>query len=173
MIRHVREQVDACFREARLKVWNLRSPSVEGHGLPAALGQFVDRIRPPTTARCDLKVVGRSRPLPPDIEEELLRIVEEATNNAIRHAQPNEIHILVEYGVRSLRLQIKDDGRGFDLEQGFRKSGHFGLKNMRERAAQIRAKYTVRSAAGSGTQIEVILKRSPWFLRRAGASQSN
>ena len=173
MIRHVREQVDACFREARLKVWNLRSASVEGQGLPAALGQFVNRIRPATTARCELNIAGRPRPFPPEIEEELLRIAEEATNNAIRHAQPNEIQIVVEYGVRSLRLQIKDDGRGFDLDEGLRKSGHFGLKSMRERAAQIRAKYSMRSAVGCGTQIEVVVQLSRWFARRAGVSQSN
>ena len=173
MIRHVREQVDECFREARLKVWNLRSPSVEGQGLPAALGEFVDRIRPATTARCELNIVGRPRPLPPDIEEELLRIAEEATHNAVKHAQPNEIQIVVEYGVRSLRLQVRDDGNGFDFEEGFRKSGHFGLKSMRERAAQIRAKYSIRSAAGCGTQIEVLVQPSLWFLRRTGVSRSN
>jgi signal transduction histidine kinase/ligand-binding sensor domain-containing protein len=173
MIRHVREQVDACFREARLKVCNLRSAAVEGQGLPAALGQFVDRIRPTTTARCELNIAGRPRPLPPEIEEELLRIAEEATHNAIRHAQPNEIHIAVEYGVRSLRLEINDDGRGFDLEEGFRKSGHFGLKSIRERSAQLRAKYSMRSAAGCGTQIEVLVQLSPWFLRRASVSRSN
>jgi signal transduction histidine kinase/ligand-binding sensor domain-containing protein len=173
MIGHVREQVDSCFREARIKVWNLRSPAVEGQGLPAALGQFVDRIRPATTARCELNIVGRPRPLPPEIAEDLLRIAEEATNNAIRHAQPNEIHVVVEYGARSLRLQIKDDGRGFDLKEGFRKPGHFGLKSIRERCAQIHAKYSMRSAAGCGTQIEVFVQLSPWFQRRAGVSQSN
>jgi signal transduction histidine kinase/ligand-binding sensor domain-containing protein len=173
MIGHVREQVDACFREARVKVWNLRSPSLEGPGLPVALGQFVDRIRPATTARCELTIVGRPRPLPPEIEEELLRIAQEATNNAIRHAKPNEIHLVAEYGVRSLRLQIKDDGRGFDLEEGLRKSGHLGLKSVRERSAQIRAKCKMTSAAGCGTQIEVVVQLSSWFLRRVGVPQSN
>lgn len=166
MIRHVREQVDDCFREARMKVWDLRSPSVEGQGLSAALAQFMDRIRPATTARCELNIVGRPRPLSLEIEEELLRIAEEATNNAIRHAQPTEIHVVVDYGVRSLRLQIKDDGRGFDLKEGIGKSGHFGLKSMRERCVQIRAKYSIKSAAGCGTQIDVLVQRSPWFRRR-------
>jgi signal transduction histidine kinase/ligand-binding sensor domain-containing protein len=173
MIGNVREQVDTCFREVRIKVWNLRSPSLEGQGLALALGQFVDRIRPATTARCELSIVGRPRPLPAEIEEELLRIAQEATNNAIRHAQANEIHLLAEYGVRSLRLQITDDGRGFDLEEGLRKSGHWGLKSMRERCAQIRAKCKMTSAAGCGTQIEVVVHVSWWFLGRARVPQAN
>jgi signal transduction histidine kinase len=173
MIGHVREQVDACFREARSKVWNLRSPSLEGRGLTPALAQFVDRIRPATTARCELSIIGRPRPLPAEIEEELLRIAQEATNNAIRHAQANQIHVLAEYGVRSLRLQITDDGRGFDLEEGLRKSGHWGLKSIRERCAHIRAQCKMSSAADRGTQIEVIVQLSSCFRRRARVPQAN
>jgi signal transduction histidine kinase len=146
LIEHVREQVDSSFREVRLKIWNLRSPEFEGQELAATLREFTERIGSATTARCCFTVSGQPRPCPPEVEEELLRIAQKAINNAGRHAQANEIQIALEYGVSSMMLSISDDGRGFDLDQGYRKSGHWGLKNMQERAAQIRGKCTVTTA---------------------------
>jgi signal transduction histidine kinase len=54
-----------------------------------------------------------------------------------------------------LKLCVSDDGQGFDLEEAYRKSGHMGLKNMQERAAQILGKCRIITARGQGTQIEV------------------
>src|SRR4029077_12612607 len=106
-------------------------------------------------------VSGQPRSCSPDIEEELLRIAQEAANNASRHAQASEIRIALEYCTGSVTLSISDDGRGFDFDEGYRKSGHWGLKNMQERAAQIRGKCTITSAVGRGTQVEVRVPLSP------------
>jgi signal transduction histidine kinase/ligand-binding sensor domain-containing protein len=151
----LREQVDSCFREARVKVWDLRSPALEGQGLAAALREFVERVGPSSAARCCFTVSGEPRPCAPEVEEELLRIAQEAANNANRHAQANEIRVALEYGASSLTLSISDDGKGFDFEEGLRKTGHWGLKNMQERAAQIRGTCRITTAAGKGTQIEI------------------
>jgi signal transduction histidine kinase len=155
MIARVREQVDSAFREARVKVWNLRSPELEVFGLEASLRQLTERIGAGTTAACDLTVSGQPHPVEPDMEEELLRIAQEAANNASRHAEPTAIRIALDYGLRSLMLAISDDGRGFDFEEGMRKSGHWGLKNMQERAAQIGGTCKITTAAGQGTRIEI------------------
>ncbi len=173
LIARVREQVDSAFREARVRVWNLRSPALEVQGLEGALRQLVERIGPATAARCSVTVTGRSRPCPPDIEEELLRIAQEAANNASQHAQPNEIRIALDYSAGSLTLSISDDGRGFDLEEGSRKSGHWGLKNMQERAAQIRGTCKITTAAGQGTRIEIRVPLSPWSLRNTLAKHAH
>jgi signal transduction histidine kinase len=165
LIARVREQVDYAFREARVKVWNLRSPALEGQSLAAALREFVERIGPETQACCGVTVSGDARPCSPEVEEELLRIAQEATNNASRHAQASEIRIALEYRVSSLTLSISDDGRGFDLDEGYRKAGHWGLKNMRERAAQIRGTCKITTAAGRGTRIEIHVPRSSWSLK--------
>jgi len=167
LIARVREQVDSAFREARTKVWNLRSTSLEAQGLEGALRQLVERMGPTMTARCNVTVTGQPRPCSPDIEEELLRIAQEATNNANRHAQANEIRIALDYGAGSLTLSISDDGKGFDFEEGLRKTGHWGLKNMQERAAQIRGTCKITTAAGQGTQIEIRVPLSTWSLKNA------
>jgi signal transduction histidine kinase/ligand-binding sensor domain-containing protein len=155
LISHVREQVDATFREARIKVWNLRSPTLEEQGLAAALQEFYERVGPVSAAACEFRLIGQPRPCPPEVEEEILRIAQEATNNAVRHGRANRIRLVLEYAEKSLKLCVSDDGQGFDLEEGYRKSGHMGLKNMQERAAQILGKCRIITAPGRGTQIEV------------------
>jgi signal transduction histidine kinase/ligand-binding sensor domain-containing protein len=172
LISHVREQVNACFREARLKVWDLRSPALASHGLTAALNGLVERIGIATSARCGVAVSGSPRPCPPEVEEELLRIAQEAASNATRHAQANEIRIALDYGETSLTLSVCDDGKGFDPEEGYRKSGHWGLKNMQERAAQVRGTCSITTAAGQGTQIEIRVPLSSSVPRNAIAKQA-
>jgi hypothetical protein len=63
--------------------------------------------------------------------------------------------------VHRLTLSVSDDGKGFDFEEGFRKTGHWGLKNMQERAAQIRGKCRITTAAGKATQIEIRVPLPP------------
>ena len=155
LVDQVRDMVDICFQEARAKVWTLRSTSLEGPGLTATLREFCERIGPLTTARCEFHLVGDPRPLAPVLEEELLRIAQEAVHNAIRHAQATKIRVTTEYTRKLLILTVSDNGRGFDVSEGLRKSDHWGLKNMRERADQIRSAYDISSAAETGTTIEV------------------
>jgi signal transduction histidine kinase/ligand-binding sensor domain-containing protein len=169
----IRQQVDATFREARSKVYNLRSPALEGQGLTEALSDFVERLRPMATARCTLNVTGEPVLCTPEIEEELLRIAQEAANNANRHAGANEIRIALEYSGRSLKLSISDDGCGFRLEEGLAKNGHWGLKNMPERAAQIRGKCIITSSPGHGTQVEVHVPLRRWSMRKNLAKRAN
>jgi signal transduction histidine kinase len=151
----VRETVDSCFTEARAQVWKLRSTSFEGSGLTAILREFCERMRPVTDADCEFHLTGEPRVLAPELEEELLRIAQEAVHNASRHARANKILVALEYTRKSLILTITDDGRGFDPEEGSQKPDHWGLRNMRERAMQIRATYTLTSSLGKGTKIEV------------------
>jgi len=173
LIARVREQVDSAFREARVKVWDLRSPALDSQGLEGALRQLVERIGPATKARCEVTFTGQRRRCPPEVEEELLRIAQEAANNANRHAQANEIRIALDYSAGSLTLSVSDDGRGFDLEEGYGKSGHWGLKNMQERAAQIRGTCKITTAMGQGTRVEVHVPLSSWSLRNTLAKHTN
>jgi len=169
LIGEVREQVDACFRDARIKVWNLRTPVLAEQGLGPALQEFLARIEPTTAARCEFYISGEPRACSPEVENELLYIGEEAINNAIRHARPRSIRVALKYSWRGLTLRISDDGIGFDPETRA-KPGHWGLKNMAERAGQIRAKYKITSAGESGTEVEVRLPFF-WHLRSPRASK--
>ena len=173
LISRVREQVDSTFREARVKVWDLRSTSLDADGLEGALRGLVERLGPASGVRCEVVVSGQPQPCSPEVEEELLRIAQEATNNADRHAQATEIRIALDYSDGSLTLSVSDDGRGFDFEEGYGKSGHWGLKNMQERAAQIRGTCKIATAVGRGTRIEVRVPLSSWSLRSTFANHAH
>jgi signal transduction histidine kinase len=168
-ITFVREQVDACFREVRLKVWDLRSPELKVHGLAASLRAFIERVTPTSKTVCEFSVTGEPRGCPQEIEEELLRIAQEAVNNAIRHADPKKIVVLLAYENQGLRLNIADDGCGFDPVSGGRRAGHWGLKNMQDRAAKIGASYNIKTAAGRGTEVEVCFN----FSKRSRHARAN
>jgi signal transduction histidine kinase len=92
-----------------------------------------------------------------EADEALLRIGQEAVANAVRHAQASEIRVLVTYEHDSLSLGIRDDGQGFKLDDARHLVGHWGLRNMQERAHQIGAQWKIITAGGRGTEIEAIV----------------
>src|SRR5206468_1177847 len=90
--------------------------------------------------RCDLGVEGNAKRYPVKIEEHLLRIGQEAVVNAVRHAAPSEIQVMLSYSPSSLLLRVIDDGHGFDENATLTDSeGHWGVSDMKERAKEIGA----------------------------------
>ena len=99
------------------------------------------------------------RALHPIVRDEIFRIATEALRNAFRHAGARQVEMELRYDERQLRLGVRDDGRGIApevLSAGGRE-GHFGLHGMRERAKLIGGSVTVWSAAGAGTEIELLV----------------
>ena len=93
----------------------------------------------------------------PETRSELLRILGEAISNATRHGKASKIHIRLS-AEPTLRLAISDDGSGFEAGVGAPSSnGGFGLTSMRERAEGLGGELHVRSRAGQGTVVEVVL----------------
>ncbi len=100
------------------------------------------------------------------VAEDLLRIVQQAVDNALKHARASSVHIEIAFRKKEVRLQIKDDGKGFDVRKARR---GVGLIGMRERAQEIGGKFTLNSKPGKGTRVEVTV---PLPLRRPpGASR--
>lgn len=113
-------------------------------------------------------VVGAPRPLHPAAHDEVYLIGREALINAVRHSNARKIEVELQYGTKSLRLLIRDDGCGIDpevLRSG--REGHWGLPGMLERAKRIKAKLRVLSSVGEGTEIELVVPGSVAFDPRA------
>jgi hypothetical protein len=112
-----------------------------------------------TSATLRVIVEGTPRPLHPSVREELYGIGREALVNALRHARAKRIEVELEYARRTVRLLVRDDGVGIDPEVvRAGRDGHFGLSGMRERAERIGGRLRLLSAAGAGTEVEVVVR---------------
>jgi signal transduction histidine kinase len=102
----------------------------------------------------------RTRRLPPEVELAAYRIVQEALNNAVQHANAEHISIRATRQADTLILTIQDDGVGFSLPGQpdlFTREGHYGLLGMRERATQLGGTFQIDTAPGRGTRLMVRL----------------
>ena len=155
-----RTQVRSSIAEARQAIWALRSQqtlqATGNEDLAARFSRMVQQATQTVPAKVRFAVHGAYRPLGGKVEDQLLRIGQEAVTNAARHAEAQNITIELTFTQKKVRMRIADDGRGFQvLPNGKGPEGHFGLAGMRERAAQIPAKISVTSAPGEGTSVEV------------------
>jgi len=148
----------AALAEARESIWNMRSQILERCDLGEALERILTRMTEGTGVTPRMQVEGDRRRLPPVVENNLLRIGQEAITNASKHARPARISVTLTFDGRSIRLAVEDDGAGFQVDAqpgGERRS--FGLVGMRERAELIGGTFELTSAPGRGTRVVVVV----------------
>ena len=177
-------QARAIVVEGRDRILALRSPASRCQDLFESLTQLGNTESAGQVARFEITANGSRRLLFPEVCQQLADIAREAVRNAHRHARASLVAVTIDYHNTSLRLRIADDGRGIDpqiLADGERRD-HFGLVGMRERAAQLGARFSLESNDGTGTSITVIVPASvafenhgcwPWQRRlKSGSRQS-
>lgn len=151
------------LREMRLLVYELRPLVLRREGLAGALQQRLDAVEKRAGVRARLLIESGSpaawAELPTNVETALFRIAVEALNNALKHAAASEVAVRLRLEPDRLRLEVEDDGRGFDPETQ-RTAGGLGLTSMRERAEQIGADLEIQSAPGIGCTVRVQVNRS-------------
>ena len=149
-----RQLVRSSLDEARRSVWALRSQALENSDLPSALSAAVKQLLADTSIQSQVEVTGTYRALNQTIEDNLLRIGQEAITNAIKHARAQHLRIELNYVRDRVKLRVQDDGCGFDRSQQS-PNGHFGLVGMRERVTQMGGQLIVNSRPNAGTEIIV------------------
>jgi NarL family two-component system sensor histidine kinase LiaS len=132
----------------------LRPVELGEQSLSLALEGLVDEARERYGVEARLEVHGATD-LPSGIEDALFRIAQEAVSNALRHGKPKRLTVRLALHETACDLTVEDDGTGFDV-QGV--AAHFGLRSMRERAAEIGARLAVHSAPGQGCSVQVRLR---------------
>jgi ligand-binding sensor domain-containing protein/signal transduction histidine kinase len=155
-LNRIRMLVRHGIAEARRYVWDLRSQALENNDLPTALADTARRLTADSEVEAKVEVNGTFRPLGELVETNLLRIGQEAINNAVKHAEARRILINLQFESRRVRLSVQDNGRGFDEKRREVASGsHFGLTGMRERAEQIGGTFAIHTGNGSGTEVVI------------------
>jgi signal transduction histidine kinase len=151
-----RKMAAECLADARRSVWNLRSPALEEHGLPGAVESLGRRIFPEVPPAFSFRLRGECRPLPAEVEENLLRIAQEALANVSRHADAKHVEVSLEYRSGSIALAIRDDGCGLpegDPPEGAGSGSGFGLRGMRERVALLHGALSMERPKEGGLAI--------------------
>ena len=142
--------------EARSSIWDLRSQNAEQEDLATRLTQALERATAAMEIKTRVQVHGTYRPLPRNIENELLRIAQEAFANIVRHAQARLVELDLRFEEKRLRMTVQDDGCGFSGQApSHGPDGHFGLTGMKERAEGMGGTCTVKSSPGKGTEVIV------------------
>lgn len=149
--------VRKCLAEARESIWNMRSHILERTDLPGALVTVAQQLGAGLGCEIRSQVHGRPRRLAPTIENNLLRIGQEAVSNAIKHARPKVIDLEVAFGEPAVRLTVRNDGPVFDPAIADDAGSHFGLRGMRERVQQMNGTLRIGPDAAGGTRVEVVV----------------
>lgn len=144
----------AGLQEARRSVMALRPQALENHDLATALNDHVVRMTSGTSLVAEFTQRGAPHPLPQAWDENLLRIGQEALTNALRHARAARLDMQLIFDPDAVRLELRDDGRGFDPAAA---TDGAGLAGMRARVTSMGGRLTIQSAADAGTTIAVVL----------------
>jgi signal transduction histidine kinase len=154
--------------QMRTLLFELRPLVLETQGLVPALNTFLTRRQQEeagTTLHLEVKTEREDEQLTrrdPKDEAAIFAIVQEAVNNALKHAQADNIWVRLAEQADELMVMVQDDGVGFDtaaVESGYERRGSLGMVNIRERAELVGGRLTLRSVLGQGTEVMI---RVPW-----------
>jgi signal transduction histidine kinase len=153
----IRDLAKEGLTEARRSVLALRPEETRRGSLTVALAQLAERSTVSGRVTCTFEGGAIATGLPPEHEHALLRIAQEAVSNAVRHAHPSLVRIVLTEEAAHWELAVIDDGVGMGSERS--ESAGFGLENMQERAKAIGGEWSLESTPGSGTRISVRLPK--------------
>jgi two-component system NarL family sensor kinase len=155
-IKEISEILEKALHDLRYMCRTLNSDIIKNGGLKKTIEMQVGYLQRGGKFNIQLHVDGDLVMLDETKEVFLFRIVQESVNNIIRHANATYINISLSYSKIALKLQINDNGKGFDLNEQISGPNHIsGIYNMKNRAKMIGAEIQIESKIGSGTTIIV------------------
>lgn len=159
----LRKIVSDTLEEVHTLAWQLRPSALDDLGLAAALERYTADYRERYELPVDLAIHGlREDRLTPEVETTIYRIVQEALTNVARHAQANQVSVMIEHRDGKTLVIVEDNGVGLDpgaAAKGSRE--HLGLFGIRERAELLGGKLSIESESGRGTSLFVEIPDSP------------
>jgi signal transduction histidine kinase len=141
-------------------IWDLRPSALDDLGLVVAIDSYAKRLLDDTDIRFTLDADELKCSLNPEIETALYRILQEALNNVIRHANASQISITLYQKDDSCEVVVTDNGRGFNLSEvssNGKGARGLGLLGMQERVMQCSGQIEILSQPGHGTRIRIII----------------
>lgn len=141
-------------KDLRLLSHSLNTGLVQHRPLEQSVKTELDRIEAFSNIDCEVYVPNGEEGLPPDQRLVVFRIVQEALQNILKHAEATKIRILLEQLDTTFNVQVTDNGIGFEQVTG-QAVQSMGLLSMQQRATLMRARLTVSSLPGKGTEVNL------------------
>jgi signal transduction histidine kinase len=140
--------------ELRRSIWDLRSRELEQFSLTKALSISMSQILAGSPIESELNTLGDSRRLPEIVEENLLRIGQEALTNVLKHSGATKVSLLLSFQPDVVSLEIKDNGTGLITDRiSAAGEKHYGLLGMSERTRRLGGRLDVSGPPGEGTTV--------------------
>jgi signal transduction histidine kinase len=152
--------LDGLLQQTRQISLDLRPPLLDDLGLAPALRWYVDQQAKRAGLESKFSADLHADDVPPHIEIACFRLAQEAITNAVRHADARMLNVELRRTDASLRLLVRDDGKGFDVASAkarARQGASLGLLGLKERAALAGGSARITSSPGEGATVEILL----------------
>lgn len=153
--------LDQSIQDVRSLIFQISPPILYEVGLEAALEWLGESFQDDQGFVVEFSDDHIPKPLREEIKVTLFQVVREVLINAAKHASPATVHIGIRRDGESVRITVRDDGKGFDVAKAAQKSREmtgagFGLFNIRQRIERLGGSLTIQSSSGAGTTVIVI-----------------
>jgi len=159
----VKEHIQNVLQDLRATAKELRPPTIFNFGLENAIRSHAnDILEKHPNLNIYLSLAHDRQILPEKVRLALFRIFQQSIANVIRHSKATEVHVRFSFDAEEANLEIKDNGKGFDVPSNwidFVRQGHYGLAGAAERANTLGGVFKVKSTPGNSTTIQVTI---PW-----------
>lgn len=153
----MKEQVRSALGEVRRIIYDLRPMALDDSGLVPALNKYLKSLESYKHIEIKFEYSGQSeKRLNSKLEVAIFRLVQEAVQNAFKHAEPSTIFVKLEFLGKRINVLVKDDGVGFPVEAG-QSENSFGLTGMKERVELLNGDFKIESKLNIGTIIRITL----------------
>lgn len=148
------------IEETRKMIYDLRPMAFNDAGFNVTVERFLDKFSLLNHIGCNFHVEGTPCQMDDVVQITLLRVIQEACNNSLHHAQASRLDVDLIYGNEQLVIRIADDGKGFDMSsitEASEESSGFGMSTMKERVYLLSGTLSINSGEGDGCMIEVTI----------------
>lgn len=143
-------------RDVHRTVWDLRAHGLDGRDFLDILQERANAMVAGSSVGISVEREGEAFGLPDLVAGNLLMLAQEAVTNALKHGSPGKIDVRLRFAPDRVELEVRDNGRGFDLGTAPGQSdGHFGLQGMHERVKRLGGMLDVKASPGCGASITV------------------
>ena len=154
-LKALREHIRNTLAEIRKIIFDLRPMALDDLGLAPTIRGVLDVFREEYGLFTEVAVIGKERRLESHVEIGIFRVVQEALNNIVKHAQASSAKVRIEFAAAGVTVLVEDDGKGFEMTEGELPSGHYGIMGMRERMQLLNGKLSIKAAPRRGTRVMI------------------